>query len=149
MQMLGLQTYRQRDERLKNNIRERRKQNRWTLAQLGEMTGISLKTVWRMERMHGGRIDDAYKVAAAFQVTVYELYSIRPIANIPIATGAEVYSVRELRLKRNLSLQDLAAASGVARSTIFAIEKGTIPSVDKAVKIAAALKVSVYQIWKP
>jgi DNA-binding XRE family transcriptional regulator len=32
---------------------------------------------------------------------------------------------------------------------LFAIEKGQIPKLENAVKIAAALGVSVYQIWKP
>jgi DNA-binding XRE family transcriptional regulator len=39
--------------------------------------------------------------------------------------------------------------SRIPTTTLFAIEKGQIPKLENAVKIAAALGVSVYQIWRP
>lgn len=102
-----------------------------------------------MERGRGARLENAYKVAAAFQVTVYDLYPSLPTNAVPVTKGKDVYSVLELRLKHNWTLRQLATASGVSVTALCSAEKGFPPKVDKAIKIAAALGVSVYQIWKP
>ena len=102
-----------------------------------------------MERGSGTAVTNAYKVAAAFQLTVYELWSIPPSGTIPVPSEADISSVTELRLKRRWRLCDLVELSGVPTTTLFAIEKGQIPKLENAVRIAAALGVSVYQIWKP
>lgn len=138
-----------REYELKNNIHELRKQNRWTLKKLAKVSGIPYNTLWRMERGRGARLENAYKVAAAFQVTVYDLYPILPTKAVPVAKGEDVCSVLELRLKHNWTLRQLATASGVSVTALCSAEKGFPPKVDKAIKIAAALGVSVYQIWKP
>lgn len=132
---------------MKNSIRDLRKQNRWTLKKLAKMSGIPYNTIWRMERGRGTQLENAYKVATAFHVTVYELYPTLSTGDISVVKGGEVHSVRELRLKRHWGLRDLAEASGVSSTTLCYVEKGYIPKVDKAIKIAAALGVSVYQIW--
>lgn len=148
--LLGLLSYKAaRKCRLNNGIRELRKKNRWTLKKLAQMCGVPYNTVWRMERGLGGRLDKAYKVAAAFQVTIYELYPLLPNKMILVAMRTDVHSVRELRLNHNWSLRELARASGVSSTTLCHIENGFIPKVDKAIKIADALGVSVYEIWKP
>jgi len=102
-----------------------------------------------MERGSGTSVTNAYKVAAAFQVTVYELWSFPPSGTIPVPNEADVSSVTELRLKRGWRLRDLAELSRVPPTTLFGIEKGQIPKLENAVRIAAALDVSVYQIWRP
>jgi DNA-binding XRE family transcriptional regulator len=43
----------------------------------------------------------------------------------------------------------LAELSGVSKTTLCQIEKGHMPSLKNAVRIAAALDLSVYQIWNP
>lgn len=148
MRLLGLlPSNRAKECPLKNSIRDLRKQNRWTLKKLAKMSGIPYNTIWRMERGRGTQLENAYKVATAFHVTVYELYPTLSTGDISVVKGGEVHSVRELRLKRHWGLRDLAEASGVSSTTLCYVEKGYIPKVDKAIKIAAALGVSVYQIW--
>lgn len=150
LQLLGLLPSNRATEcPLKNRIHDFRKQNRWTLKKLATVSGIPYNTLWRMERGRGTKLDSAYKVATAFHVSVYELYSTLSTGTSSVAKGAHLHSVRELRLKLNWGLRDLAEASGVSSTTLCYVEKGYIPKVDKALKIAAALGVSVYQIWKP
>lgn len=56
--------------------------------------------------------------------------------------------VRELRLKKGATQEDVAAAVGVSRQTIIAIEKGNyVPSVLLALKIARFFNVSVEKIF--
>lgn len=134
---------------MKNNIHDLRKRSKWTLKKLAKVAGIPYNTVYRMEQGLGARLQNAYKVAAALQVTVYDLYPILPPKSVPAAEDGEQHSVLELRMKRNWPVRQLAKASGVALSTLSNVEKGFPPKVDKAIRIAAALGVSVYQIWKP
>jgi transcriptional regulator with XRE-family HTH domain len=134
---------------LKNKIHQLRKERRWTLTHLASLSGVPYNTIWRMERGSGTAVTQAYKVAAAFEVTVYDLWSIPPSGTIPLANEVDVFSVTELRLKRGWRLRDLAELSRVSTTTLFAIEKGQIPKIESAFRIAAALGVSVYQIWKP
>jgi putative transcriptional regulator len=48
--------------------------------------------------------------------------------------------LKEIRLQKNLTQESLAAAAGVTRQTIIAVEKSKfIPSVKLALKLAAAL----------
>jgi transcriptional regulator with XRE-family HTH domain len=133
---------------LRSTIYELRKQKKWSLKHLSALTGVPYNTIWRMERGSGTVVTNAYKVAAAFQLTVYDLWSIPPSGTIPVPNEADVSSVTELRLKRGWRLRDLAELSRVPTATLFAIEKGQIPKLENAVRIAAALDVSVYQIWK-
>ena len=134
---------------LRSNIYELRKGRKWTLKHLSALSGVPYNTIWRMERGSGTAVTNAYKVAAAFRLTVYELWSIPPSWTIPVPNEADVSSVTELRLKRGWRLRDLAELTRIPATTLFAIEKGQIPKLENAVKIAAALGVSVYQIWRP
>ncbi len=48
--------------------------------------------------------------------------------------------LRDIRLRRGLTQQSLAQATGVTRQTIIAVEKGTTrPSVELALKLARVL----------
>lgn len=56
--------------------------------------------------------------------------------------------VRELRLEGRLTQKSLAAAAGVSRQTIIAIEKRRlIPSVVLALKLAGALGVQLEELF--
>jgi putative transcriptional regulator len=56
--------------------------------------------------------------------------------------------VKEIRLRRELTQESLAAAVGVTRQTIIAIEKGKFgPSVRLALRLASALEVSVAEMF--
>jgi transcriptional regulator with XRE-family HTH domain len=134
---------------LRSKIYELRKERKWTLKHLSALSGVPYNTIWRMEGGSGTTVTNAYKVATAFQLTVYELWSIPPGWTIPLPNESDVSSVTELRLKRGWRLRDLAELSRIPTTTLFAIEKGQIPKLENAVRIAAALGVSVYQIWKP
>lgn len=134
---------------LRSKIYELRKERKWTLKHLSALSGVPYNTIWRMERGSGTAVTNAYKVAGAFQLTVYELWSIPPSGAIPVPNEADVSSLTELRLRRSWRLRDLAELSRIPTTTLFAIEKGQIPKLENAVRIAAALGVSVDQIWKP
>ena len=57
-------------------------------------------------------------------------------------------TVHELRLAANVTQEQLAAAVGVTRQTIIAIEKGNYtPSVMLAIKIAAYFKKQVEDVF--
>lgn len=58
--------------------------------------------------------------------------------------------LRALRAERNWTQQDLAAAVGVSRQTINAIESGKYdPSLPLAFKLAAAFALSIPEIFFP
>ena len=57
-------------------------------------------------------------------------------------------SLRETRLKRNLTQESLAAMVGVTRQTIIAVEKEKfVPSVRLALELAQALKVRIQDLF--
>jgi putative transcriptional regulator len=56
--------------------------------------------------------------------------------------------LREIRLERNLTQENLAQTVGVTRQTIIAVEKGKfVPSVKLALELARALEVGVQDIF--
>lgn len=58
-------------------------------------------------------------------------------------------SVYELRTRKGLTQEELAAKAGVTRQTIISIEKGNYtPSVLLALKIAALFKVSLEEVFR-
>ncbi|MFZ5391150.1 MAG: helix-turn-helix transcriptional regulator [Patescibacteria group bacterium] len=57
-------------------------------------------------------------------------------------------NIKDLRLGRNITQEDLAMAVGVSRQTIVAIEKGNYtPSLDLAMKLAAFLCLPIEKIF--
>ncbi len=57
-------------------------------------------------------------------------------------------NIRELRLSRKITQEDLAVAVKVSRQTIVAIEKGNYaPSLDLAMRLADFLKLKVEEIF--
>ena len=57
--------------------------------------------------------------------------------------------VNTLRLQKGATQEDLAAAVGVTRQTVIAMEKGNYtPSVHLALKIAQYFKVPVEKVFK-
>ncbi|MDE1874551.1 MAG: helix-turn-helix transcriptional regulator [Patescibacteria group bacterium] len=58
-------------------------------------------------------------------------------------------TVHELRMKKGATQEDMAAAIGVTRQTVIAIERGNyVPSVLLAMKIARFFKTTVEDIFK-
>ena len=56
--------------------------------------------------------------------------------------------VRELRTERGMTQEDLADLVGLARQSIISIEKGRfLPSIETALKLAAALAASVEDLF--
>jgi DNA-binding XRE family transcriptional regulator len=105
-----------------------------------------------MERGYGTSLINAFKVANAFRLTVYDVWVI-PGENADQQTTARleagVSTVRELRLKQRWLLRDLSRLSGVSKTTLARIEDGHAPSLRNAAQIAAAFGVSIYQLWEP
>ena len=119
------------------------------MNELARIAGAPLNTIWRMERGYGVSLRNAYKVAGAFQLTIYELWSIPPTGSAGNPGEIGFKTVRELRIQRHWRLRDLAQVSGVSKATLTYIEGGHIPTLRNAIRIATALDVSVYQIWNP
>lgn len=88
-------------------------------------------------------------MAKVFGVTIYDLWNFVPARSVGAQRDQRPASLRKLRLERRWRLSDLAAVSGVSKATLFHVEAGHTPTLENAVKIAAALGVSVYQIWGP
>ena len=56
-------------------------------------------------------------------------------------------SIREMRLKKNITQEELAEAVGVSRQTIVAIEKGNYtPSLFLAINLARFFNVSIEKL---
>jgi transcriptional regulator with XRE-family HTH domain len=56
--------------------------------------------------------------------------------------------VRDLRLKKNMSLDDLAETSGVAKGHISSIERGrAVMNLETAAKIARGLQIEVLDMF--
>jgi DNA-binding XRE family transcriptional regulator len=55
--------------------------------------------------------------------------------------------LRELRRVAGLSQDELARKAGVSRSTVRVVEEGSLPRMRTALKLAAALGVSVNTIF--
>jgi DNA-binding XRE family transcriptional regulator len=101
-----------------------------------------------MERGDGTGLRNAYKVANAFGLTIYDLWDIPQHRTDRLETGSSTCFLRELRIKRKLRLNELARLSGIPTTTLFRIEKGHVPTLQIAVRLAATLGVSAYQIWR-
>jgi len=106
-----------------------------------------------MESGGGTTLRNALRIASAFQLSVYQVWeTISPSASDPKnrrCANAAVLSVRELRAKRGWRLYDLSNASGVSMSTVASIEKGRLPTLNNALRIASAFGVSIHEIWTP
>lgn len=140
----------QKGQPLENKIYVFRKQKNWTLKQLSELSGVPFNTVWRIENGYGTGLKNAYKIASVFQTTIYELWDIPPSGMTPTALGrTKTFSPAELRFHRGWVLDQLAELSGVSKATLSHVERGHIPVLENAVRIARAFGVSVYEIWKP
>lgn len=134
---------------LQSKIYEFRKHKRWTLKKLSYLSGIPLNTVWRMEKGYGVTLRNAFTLANIFRVTIYDLWDIVPAGGPAPRAAKTTISLRKLRLDRGWGLVQLAKSSGVSKTTIFGVENGHAPTLENAARIAAALGVSVYDIWKP
>lgn len=101
-----------------------------------------------MERGYGVTLRNAFKIARAFGVTLYELWNVEaPVSATRGQQGAT--SVRKLRLERGWHFGQFAKISGVSKATLFDVEGGHTPTLENAVRIANALGVSIYDIWRP
>jgi transcriptional regulator with XRE-family HTH domain len=134
---------------LKSRIYDVRKQNNLSLKGLSILSGIPVNTLWRMESGYGVTLRNAFKVAKAFQLTIYEVWDIpsRPHAKQNHQSGERATNMRRLRLQRGWRLHDLAKRSGVSKTTLAKIENGHSPTLKNAVRIAGAFGLSVYEIW--
>lgn len=131
-----------------NRIPFLREQRNWTARKLATLSGLSYNIVWRMNQGGRPKLKDAYRVARAFELTVYEVWGM-PTTGHPVSTtGAETLPLLERRGECGWSLDTLAELSGVPTTTISRIERGQEPHLDSAFRIAAVLGVSVYQVWQ-
>lgn len=102
-----------------------------------------------MEKGYGVTLRNAFTIAGIFGLSVYELWDIVPAGASAGMFVKDVASIRRLRRRRRWGLHELARASGVSKTTLSIVESGHTPTLENAARIAAALNVSVYDIWKP
>lgn len=102
-----------------------------------------------MEKGYGVTLRNAFTMAAIFGASVYDLWDIVPAGVSAVMFGNDAISIRKLRRKQHWGLRELAKASGVSKTTLSIVESGHTPTLENAANIAAALNVSVYDIWKP
>jgi transcriptional regulator with XRE-family HTH domain len=126
-----------------------REQRKWTLRRLAEIAGVPLNTAWRLENGRGTILLNAMKIAGAFDSTVYGVWDIPGPRIIPWVkpTDERTNKLRSLRKERGWTLHELSVRSLVPRSTIAQVERGNGPNLINAIRIAAALGISVYDIW--
>jgi len=132
---------------VRNAIRQLRGERQWTLRRLSELSGVPLNTICRMERGGGTTLRNALRIADAFQLSVYEVWESPSASNRRGANTAK-FTVSELRAERGWRLYDISNVSGVSMSTVASVEKGRFPTLNNALRIAAALGVSVHEIWR-
>ena len=142
-------THQQRYQLLTNKIHVYRKEKKWTLKKLAELSGVRFNTVWRIENGYSTALKNAYRIANVFQTTIYDLWDIPPSGDLVASGKTRTLSPAELRSQRGWVLDDLSKLSGVSKTTLFHVERGHTPALEIAVKIARAFGVSVYNIWKP
>lgn len=56
-------------------------------------------------------------------------------------------TVKKVRLRQGMTLENLSEASGVPVSTLSDIERGAEPRVGTAIAIAQALNTTVERLW--
>ena len=105
-----------------------------------------------MESGRNTTLRNALRIAGAFQLSVYEIWETssssqggsknRGRANGPALT------VHQLRADRGWRLYDLSGISGASMSTVASVEKGRLPTLNNALRIASAFGVSVHEIWR-
>lgn len=135
--------------RLVSQVRSFRKQRKWTLKRLSEKSGVAVASIYHMEAGDVPKLINAYRVGRSLQATVYKLWSIPLSGQALRRTKTEALTVYELRKRQGWSLDTFSQVSGISRTTLHDIEGGRIPTLEAAFRIAAALHVSVYQLWKP
>lgn len=134
-----------------SRISQFRTRNGWSLKELSERSGVPQNTLWRMERGYGSTLRNAFKVAEALELTIYELWSGSQKPDDAHANDSSENSpgnVRALRQSRGWTLCDLAKLCGVSKTTLAKIDAGHLPTLNNALRIAAAFGLSVHEIWE-
>jgi len=136
---------------VRNAIRQLRRERRWTLRTLSQLSGVPLNTICRMESGGGTTLRNALRIASAFELSVYEVWETPAPSEIDLknrrAANTTTLTVHELRAKRGWRLYDISNVSGVSMSTVASVEKGRSPTLNNALRIAAAFEVSIHEIW--
>jgi len=149
-----MSVWRLTDSSVRNRIRQLRREHQWTLRRLSQLSGVPLNTICRMESGGGATLRNALRIADAFQLSVYEVWETPSSSetepkNNRRSANAPALRVRELRAKRGWRLYDVSSISGVSITTVASIEKGRLPTLNNALRIASAFGVSVHDIWRP
>jgi DNA-binding XRE family transcriptional regulator len=106
-----------------------------------------------MESGGGATLRNALRIADAFQLSVYEVWETPSPAETELnnnrrCANAPALTVHELREELGWRLYDVSSVSGVSITTVASVEKGHLPTLNNAMCIAAALGVSVHEIWR-
>lgn len=110
-------------------------------------SGISRSAIQRIENGGMPRLEAALLLSRAFDLTVYEAWGIPapPTAAI-VELGVGKSRVANLRRARNMSIAALSVSTGVLKGILYAFERGSLPNLQNALSIAAALQVSVHDL---
>jgi transcriptional regulator with XRE-family HTH domain len=135
---------------LNNTIRHLRDERNWTLRHLERISGIPINALWRIEKGSLPMLDKAFRLARAFQLTIYDLWDI-PVPATPappyISLLPDKLKIRAFRNARGWHLKDLARATAIPSSTLSEIERGANPNLKNAASIAITLGLSIHDLW--
>jgi DNA-binding XRE family transcriptional regulator len=109
-----------------------------------------MNALWRMEKGSFPMLEKWFRLAKAFQLTIYDLWDVpAPLGCAPsyVALLPNTMKIRALRDAQGWHLADLSKLTGIPQSTLSQIERGGLPSLKNAVRIAAALGASVDELW--
>lgn len=137
---------------VRNIIRQLRRERKWSLRRLSELSGVPLNTICRMETGAGTTLRNALRIASAFRLSVYQVWETPSLSetdskNNRRSPNAAALTMHELRAERGWRLYDLSNVSGVSITTVAGVEKGRLPTLNNALRIASAFGVSVHEIW--
>lgn len=81
------------------SVKELRMEKAWTQAQLAEFSGLSLRTIQRIEKGHAATAESAKCLAAVFQVDVAALGLVQEIdeGQLSEEEKAELENIRKIR----------------------------------------------------
>src|SRR5579863_5410855 len=99
-----MSVWRRTGSSLRNRIRQLRRERKWSLRRLSELSGVAVNTICRMESGGGTTLRNALRIATTFQLSVYEIWETGAPSETESkkgkATTAPALSVRGLRAKR-------------------------------------------------
>lgn len=123
-------------------VEEAAKRRGWDIEQLSEKSGVGVTSIKTLLKKGTTRSEEIiWALQAALNLDLPEILGF---------TGGQLTTGQSLllsRLEAHMTVKELSAASGVGPSNIWQYETDTIPRIDSAQRIAAALDQSIERVF--